>query len=341
MFEPLILEKKKLLINIHFKSIFDNKENKYIYLLLTIVSKTWGITMVDEENQTINQEIASQTNSNSSQDTENSITSNDVTPTDNVADSSTNNVDKSSDSQSSDSESPETKEPETKEPETKEPETKEPETKEPETKEPEPVLKERRNFLKIIAVAGGILGLTPFIPYGSFFTATLGGTEPTRQKIMTVEGSFANVNDMEPDSSIVFPYPRTGDPEKDAEPFRRYQLIRLASNAGGDANDASSLRIYSMVCVHLWCLWDYIEGREIEVDGEKLTGNIECPCHGSNYDPRTGQAHKGPAMLQSKPNDALPTLPVEVDEKGDVWVLPPDTALDKNGVVGMGRYVEL
>ena len=30
-----------------------------------------------------------------------------------------------------------------------------------------------------------------------------------------------------------------------------------------------------------------------------------------------------------------------VDEKGDIWVLPPDTALDKNGVVGMGRYVEL
>ena len=216
-----------------------------------------------------------------------------------------------------------------------------PDTKEPDTKEPEPVSKERRNFLKVIAVAGGILGLTPFIPYGSFFTATLGGTEPTRQRIMTVEGFFANVNDMEPDSSVVFPYPRTGDPEKDAEPFRRYQLIRLASNAGGDANDASSLRIYSMVCVHLWCLWDYIEGREIEVDGEKLTGNIECPCHGSNYDPRTGQAHKGPAMMQSKPNDALPTLPVEVDEKGDVWVLPPDTALDKNGVVGMGRYVEL
>ena len=211
---------------------------------MIIVSKTWGITMVDEENQTINQEIASQTNSDSSQDTENSTTSNDVTPTGNVDDSSTNNVDKSSDSQPSDSESPETKEPE---------------TKEPETKEPEPVLKERRNFLKIIAVAGGILGLTPFIPYGSFFTATLGGTEPTRQKIMTVEGAFANVNDMEPDSSIVFPYPRTGDPEKDAEPFRRYQLIRLASDAGGDANDVSSLRIYSMVCVHLWCLWDILK----------------------------------------------------------------------------------
>ena len=202
-----------------------------------------------------------------------------------------------------------------------------------------PPSKERRNFLKIIAVTGGILGLTPFIPYGSFFTATLGGTEAVRQRIMTPEGRFANIADIEPDSSIVFPFPRTGDDEKDSEPFRRYQLIRLASNAGGDPNDASAFRIYSMVCVHLWCLWDYIEGREIEINGEKLTGNIECPCHGSNYDPRTGLAHKGPAMLQSKPNDALPTLPLEVDENGDIWVLPPDTSLEKNGVIGLGRYV--
>ena len=44
-------------------------------------------------------------------------------------------------------------------------------------------------------------------------------------------------------------------------------------------------------------------------------------------------------MLQSKPNDALPTLPLEVDENGDVWVLPPDTSLEKNGVIGLGRYV--
>ena len=202
-----------------------------------------------------------------------------------------------------------------------------------------PPSKERRNFLKIIAVTGGILGLTPFIPYGSFFTATLGGTEAVRQRIMTPEGRFANIADIETDSSIVFPFPRTGDDEKDSEPFRRYQLIRLASNAGGDANDASALRIYSMVCVHLWCLWDYVEGREIEINGEKLTGNIECPCHGSNYDPRTGLAHRGPAVMQSKPNNALPTLPLEVDENGDIWVLPPDNALDKNGVVGLGRYV--
>ena len=111
-----------------------------------------------------------------------------------------------------------------------------------------PPSKERRNFLKVIATAGGILGLTPFIPYGSFFTATLGGTEPVRQKIMNSQtGSFVNISDMEPDSSVIFPFPRTGDVEKDSEPFRRYQLIRLAPDLGGEVNDASSFRIYSMV----------------------------------------------------------------------------------------------
>ena len=53
---------------------------------MIIVSKTWGITMVDEENQTINQEIDYQINYDLSQDTENSTTSIDVTLTGNVDD---------------------------------------------------------------------------------------------------------------------------------------------------------------------------------------------------------------------------------------------------------------
>ena len=44
-------------------------------------------------------------------------------------------------------------------------------------------------------------------------------------------------------------------------------------------------------------------------------------------------------MMQSAPNNALPTLPLEIDDKGDIWVLPPDTSLDKEGVIGLGRYV--
>ena len=202
-----------------------------------------------------------------------------------------------------------------------------------------PVVKDRRNFLKTLAVVGGILGLTPFIPYGSFFTSTLGGVTPERQRIMKDDGTFANIDNIDPDSSIVFPFPRTGDTELDAEPFRRFQLIRLADSLGGTNNDVSAFRIYSMVCVHLWCLWDYIEGRETEINGETIIGNIECPCHGSNYDVRNGLSHAGPAMLQSAPNNALPTLPLEIDDKGDIWVLPPDNSLDDDGVIGMGRYV--
>lgn len=202
-----------------------------------------------------------------------------------------------------------------------------------------PVVKDRRNFLKTLAVVGGILGLTPFIPYGSFFNSTLGGAKPERQRIMKEDGTFANIDNVEPDSAVVFPFPRTGDPELDAEPFRRFQLIRLSESIGGNNNDQSAFRIYSMVCVHLWCLWDYIEGREIEINGEIIIGNIECPCHGSNYDVRNGLSHAGPAMMQSAPNNALPTLPLEIDDKGDIWVLPPDTSLDKEGVIGLGRYV--
>ena len=211
----------------------------------------------------------------------------------------------------------------------------------PVVKKPEsaPVVKDRRNFLKTLAVIGGILGLTPFIPYGSFFTSTLGGTKPVRQRIMKDDGRFANVDNIEPDSSVVFAFPRTGDSELDAEPFRRYQLIRLSEQLGGINNDVSAFKVYSMVCVHLWCLWDYIEGREIEINGETIIGNLECPCHGSNYDVRTGVAHSGPAQMQSAPNNALPTLPIEIDDKGDIWVLPPDNSLDENGVIGMGRYV--
>jgi len=45
---------------------------------------------------------------------------------------------------------------------------------------------------------------------------------------------------------------------------------------------------------------DPIEGAEIEINGETIIGNLECPCHGSNYDVRTGVAHSGPAQMQSQ-----------------------------------------
>jgi len=197
---------------------------------------------------------------------------------------------------------------------------------------------ERRNFLKTMTVIGGILGVTPFIPFTGFFNTSIGSVTPERQKIIKTNGKFAKTDNIEVNSAEIFAFPRTGDEKLDAEPFRRYQLIRLASEHGGDIDDISSFRVYSMVCVHLWCLWGYYPEREIEVLGEKIIGNIECPCHGTNYNVLTGKAWTGPAALQTAPNDSLPTLPIELDSDGYIWVLPPDRSMDANGVVGVGRY---
>ena len=207
---------------------------------------------------------------------------------------------------------------------------------------PKPMPQGRRNFFKFMAVVGGILGATPFIPFGSFFTAAAAGGKIEEQRILLPDGSFANVKTFPADSSAIFPYPRTGDPRHDAEPFRRFQLIRLSPVEGGDKSDASAFRAYSMVCVHLWCLWSYKPGRMVEDPFTKKTivGNIECPCHGSNYRVLDGVAIYGPASLQTPPNNALPKLDVGVDAEGFVVIRPPTFTVDRNGIVGYGRKVK-
>jgi rieske iron-sulfur protein len=35
----------------------------------------------------------------------------------------------------------------------------------------------------------------------------------------------------------------------------------------------------------------------------------------------------------------LPMLDLEVDDKGDIWIKPPNWNPSANGVVGYGRYI--
>jgi len=200
----------------------------------------------------------------------------------------------------------------------------------------------RRNFLKFMGALGGILGITPFIPFGAFFTASATTGKQEAQKILLPDGSFANVKTFPPDSAVIFPYPRTGDERFDSEPFRRFMLIRLAPQEGGGQNDASAFRAYSMVCVHLWCLWDYKPGRQVQdpKTGRTIVGNMECPCHGSNYRVTDGVAIYGPASLQTPPNNAQPMLDLAIDSEGFVVVNPPTYTVDRNGIIGYGRKVQ-
>jgi nitrite reductase/ring-hydroxylating ferredoxin subunit len=140
------------------------------------------------------------------------------------------------------------------------------------------------------------------VPVGRYLTSEQ-ASQQARQKI-------ANINELPPNSRKIFTYPVTGIRSKDSDPFRKFVLIRLPNG---------ELKAWSMVCLHLWCLVDYKPKRE----------QIECPCHGSIYDPKTGVGVAGPVAVQQ--NKTLPEVKLEVDENGDIY------ATGVIGVVGYGQ----
>ncbi|HKZ61903.1 MAG TPA: (2Fe-2S)-binding protein [Nitrososphaera sp.] len=196
----------------------------------------------------------------------------------------------------------------------------------------------RRDFLKLMVAAGTVMTFAPFVDWGKFLPNT-STSAAEKAKIEIRRGEPANIYTFPENHSEVVIYPKTGDPVLDKEAFRTWQLIRLPVELEGGSDDVSSFRLYSMVCLHLWCLWKYFPRRPHELDPSRMVGGAgACPCHGSMYDPLTGKAYDGPASLQGPPSNVLPKLDLEADAKGDLWILPPMWDLRKNGIVGYGRY---
>jgi len=188
----------------------------------------------------------------------------------------------------------------------------------------------RRDFLKLMGAAGTGLAFAPFVPFGNFMpNPSLANLE--KAKVILPDGSQASVKTFPANSAEVITYPSTGDPALDTESFRKWQFIRLPEELGGAKNDVSSFRAYSMICLHLWCLWKYWP------EPGRMRG--ECPCHGSMYDPTTGTAFVGPASVQAAPSNTLPQLNFELDTDGFLWVSPPIWGVNDNGVIGYGRFV--
>ncbi len=189
----------------------------------------------------------------------------------------------------------------------------------------------RRDFLKLMGAAGTGLAFAPFVPWGNFMPNPSSAVLE-KVPVELPDGTQANINTFPTNHAEVITYPRTGDRVLDEEAFRKWQFIRLPPELGGETSDVTSFRAYSMVCLHLWCLWKYwpAEGRR----------KGECPCHGSIYDPLTGLAIEGPASLQAPPSNVLPKLDFEADSAGAIWVLPPVWGVNQNGVVGFGRHLK-
>jgi len=187
----------------------------------------------------------------------------------------------------------------------------------------------RREFLKLLGAGAAGLAFAPFVNWGDYMPNPRGDNLES-QKVILPGGTHANIKTFPVNHAEVITYPMTGDRVLDEEAFRKWQFIRLPEELGGKSDNVSAFRVFSMVCLHLWCLWKYYpeEGRK--------TG--ECPCHASTYDPVTGRATGGPASSQAPPSNILPKLDLESDADGFLWIKKPSMNVNENGVVGYGRY---
>ena len=192
-----------------------------------------------------------------------------------------------------------------------------------------PGVMSRRDFLKLMGAAGTSVAFAPFVPWGKFMPNPSSVTL-AKVPVILPDGTQANLNTYPINHAEVITYPETPDEVLNEEAFRKWQFIRLPEKFGGGRKDVSAFRAYSMVCLHLWCLWKYWP------DEGRMRG--ECPCHGTMYDVRTGTAYLGPASLQAAPSDTLAQLNFEADSDGFMFISPPTWGVNDNGVVGYGRF---
>jgi rieske iron-sulfur protein len=189
----------------------------------------------------------------------------------------------------------------------------------------------RRDFLKLLGAGGTAVAFAPFVPWGNFMPNP-SSASLEKAPVILPDGTQANLKSYPVNHAEVITYPKTGDRVLDEEAFRKWQFIRLPEELGGTKNDVTAFRAYSMICLHLWCLWKYWP------EDNRKRG--ECPCHGSMYAPLTGTAFAGPASLQAPPSNTLPKLDFETDSDGFMYISPVTWGVNDNGVVGYGRFVK-
>ena len=189
----------------------------------------------------------------------------------------------------------------------------------------------RRDFLKLLGAGGTAVAFAPFVPWGNFMPNP-SSASLEKAPVILPDGTQANVNTFPINHAEVITYPKTEDRVLNEEAFRKWQFIRLPEELGGSKNDVTAFRAYSMICLHLWCLWKYWP--------QENRKRGECPCHGSMYDPVTGTAFLGPASVQAPPSNTLPNLDFETDADGFMYISPVTWGVNANGVVGYGRFVK-
>ncbi len=199
----------------------------------------------------------------------------------------------------------------------------------------------RRNFIKVLAVAGGIVAVGQFGVLEPYLTGSVGGSTAAVTQVLTDSATGAtllttNTNISTANSWTTFIYPYTGNANIDNDTFRQWVIIHLPKGwtAGTfgtvDPISGDTFIALSRVCLHLWCLWSY----------DPTADRGICPCHGSQYLPggvagsvestEAGLAVAGPASLQTPPNNWLAHATIKIASDGTI------SATNIVGQVGCG-----
>jgi rieske iron-sulfur protein len=241
----------------------------------------------------------------------------------------------------------------------------------------------RRRFLAALVIVGGALAIGGAGWFAPFIESSVGNVVANKQVLKNADGSNMKTSDVVnsngPSGSITndeavnggawktFTYPYTGNANVDSDTFKQCVIIRLpptltAPDLGFPysvkdplmstyslSGLGDTLVAFSRVCVHLWCLWSY--NPTVSPVENEYTRRMQCPCHGSNYVPGTGnysppkynpgfpaatnqppgQAVAGPASLQVAPNNQLPIIQLSVASDGTL------TATGIVGQIGCGQ----
>lgn len=197
----------------------------------------------------------------------------------------------------------------------------------------------RRNFMKGLIVAGGLITFFSFLPVADGYLrgSVEGPSSGIKQTILnSTNENPLKTSDIPVNNWATFVYPRTGNSNIDSDTFRQFVVVHLpkgftaASNLSVKDPLTGDLFVgLSRVCIHLWCLWSYVP----------TDMRAECPCHGSQYVPGSGSypnfpvasykpvgyAVAGPASLQTPPNNILPVVTLQAADDG---------TLSATGIVG-------
>jgi arsenite oxidase small subunit len=137
-----------------------------------------------------------------------------------------------------------------------------------------PVGLERRNFLKLIAAAGGavtIAAVASAIKAGTFVPSFTNALEWPSVKV-------TNLNQLSALTPLTFNYPLTNTPNV---------LVKLGVAAQNGVGPDEDIVAYSSICQHLGCQYSFVKTGDSPVCNSAYKANVPmgyCCCHGSQYD---------------------------------------------------------